>query len=103
MLDPSAEIINDRPYSIYLRLTYIPKQAEECDEVSPPDGAAGPDNEVVVGEEDELFDIGTVWGGGGQEYVTSNDGHTTVRFSRLCRAGVTSSVNAGQVPFIYYI
>ena len=41
-------------------------------------------------------DMETVWGGDGAEEV---DG---VRFTKVIRQGVTSSITCGQIPIIYY-
>ena len=41
-------------------------------------------------------DMETVWGGDGAEEV---DG---VRFTKVTRQGVTSSITCGQIPIIYY-
>ena len=41
-------------------------------------------------------DMETVWGGGGTEEVEG------MRFTKVIRQGVTSSVTSGQMPLIYY-
>ena len=55
------------------------------------------------GEDISMPPVETVWGGEGEEYVSSVECETNLYFEKINRENIRSSWSSGQIPLLYYI
>lgn len=81
-----VEILTDRYYTLGAKFAYI-------------------DETVFSPNGDDLLihPVETVWGGEGEQYVSSVECKTGFHFEKIYRENIRSSWANGQIPLLYYI
>ena len=85
----AVEILNDRYYTLGARLKYIPTSGHD---VSCVNRNIGP-----------IHPVETVWGGDGEQLVTSMESDIEFHFEKVFRNHIRSSWSNGQIPSLYFI
>ena len=82
------EILTDRYYTLGVRFSYL----EDHSEFESPSNGNGM----------HVHPVETVWGGDGDQFISSIDGGTGFHFEKISRTNVRSSWANGQIPILYY-
>ena len=85
----AVEILNDRYYTLGARFEYMPTSGHDvfCENRN-------------IGH---IHPVETVWGGDGEQLVTSMESDIEFHFEKVFRNHIRSSWSNGQIPSLYYI
>ena len=67
------------------------------------DGESTPSNDSTLHVETFQHPVETVWGGDGEQYITTMESSTGFHFEKIYRENIRSSWSNGQIPILYYI
>ena len=81
--------MTDRLYTLGTKFTYVESSEEG---VSYPSAS-----------DNDLQPVETVWGGGGEEYISSVQSDAIFYFGKIYRENIRSSWSNGQMPLLYFI